>query len=313
MRVAALRWWVVDLDERTVTWSAAMCSDAGLPARDTVLSLEAALAHMHPEDRADAAAKVGSETDDGSGRMVGPTGEVRRLRYSARLIRDDHSLWVATALDVTREDELDTQLELTRRAPGLTDRAAFVELIGNRLSYEAGGLWCADGPEPWVAQTRWRARGRADLSGLEAALDAIDVGSTGPFAAVVATGEPLAVAGEGTRPSVLALRTERLGGGPALAVWMGAPKPVHRRLQLPLLRAMASGLLVARDGQRVLSARELEVLRLASDGASGPEIAQRIHVSPETVKTHFDHAYEKLGVRNRAAAVAVALRSGLID
>jgi ATP/maltotriose-dependent transcriptional regulator MalT len=63
---------------------------------------------------------------------------------------------------------------------------------------------------------------------------------------------------------------------------------------------------------RPLSSRELEVLRLAAEGHSGPEIASCLTITPATVKTHFENIYEKLGVRDRAAAVAVALRGGLI-
>jgi two-component system nitrate/nitrite response regulator NarL len=62
-----------------------------------------------------------------------------------------------------------------------------------------------------------------------------------------------------------------------------------------------------------LSARELEVLALAADGNSGPQIAERLILSPATVKTHFQNIYEKLGVCDRAAAVARALRSGLME
>jgi PAS domain S-box-containing protein len=62
-----------------------------------------------------------------------------------------------------------------------------------------------------------------------------------------------------------------------------------------------------------LSERELEVLRLAADGNSGPQIAAELRLSPATVKSHFEHIYEKLGLGDRVAAVAYALRAGLID
>jgi DNA-binding CsgD family transcriptional regulator len=62
-----------------------------------------------------------------------------------------------------------------------------------------------------------------------------------------------------------------------------------------------------------LSPRELEVLKLAAEGLSGPKIADRLVVSPSTVKTHFENIYEKLGVGDRAGAVAQALRVGLIS
>jgi DNA-binding CsgD family transcriptional regulator len=63
---------------------------------------------------------------------------------------------------------------------------------------------------------------------------------------------------------------------------------------------------------RPLTPRELEVLRVAAEGNTGPQIAASLFISPATVKTHFDNIYEKLGVSDRAAAVAQAIRLGLI-
>jgi two-component system, NarL family, nitrate/nitrite response regulator NarL len=61
-----------------------------------------------------------------------------------------------------------------------------------------------------------------------------------------------------------------------------------------------------------LSAREREILELLAEGASAPEIARRLYLSPATVKTHLHNVYEKLGVSERAAAVAEGMRRGLI-
>jgi two-component system, NarL family, nitrate/nitrite response regulator NarL len=63
----------------------------------------------------------------------------------------------------------------------------------------------------------------------------------------------------------------------------------------------------------VLSQREREVLELIAEGLSAPEVAKRLHVSPATVKTHLQSLYEKLGVSDRAAAVASAMRNGLLE
>ncbi|MDX6583023.1 MAG: hypothetical protein QOI10_2207 [Solirubrobacterales bacterium] len=60
-----------------------------------------------------------------------------------------------------------------------------------------------------------------------------------------------------------------------------------------------------------LTPRELQVLQRAADGGSGPAIAEALEISPATVKSHFEHVYAKLGVADRASAVAVALRNGL--
>jgi DNA-binding CsgD family transcriptional regulator len=61
-----------------------------------------------------------------------------------------------------------------------------------------------------------------------------------------------------------------------------------------------------------LTPRELEILELAAGGCNGPMIAAQLVVSAATVRTHFEHIYEKLEVRDRAAAVAKAMRLGLI-
>jgi two-component system nitrate/nitrite response regulator NarL len=62
-----------------------------------------------------------------------------------------------------------------------------------------------------------------------------------------------------------------------------------------------------------LSGRETEILRSIAAGRSLPEIATELSLGVTTVKTHVQHLYRKLGVSDRAAAVAEAMRRGLID
>ncbi|UWE10153.1 response regulator [Actinacidiphila bryophytorum] len=59
--------------------------------------------------------------------------------------------------------------------------------------------------------------------------------------------------------------------------------------------------------------RELEILRLVAAGTTNKEAARRLFISEATVKTHLLHLYAKLGVRDRAAAVAAAYKAGLLD
>ena len=61
-----------------------------------------------------------------------------------------------------------------------------------------------------------------------------------------------------------------------------------------------------------LTPREMQILRLAADGFSGPQIADQLEITVATVGTHMTHIYQRLGVSDRAAAVAVGIRSGLI-
>jgi two-component system nitrate/nitrite response regulator NarL len=62
-----------------------------------------------------------------------------------------------------------------------------------------------------------------------------------------------------------------------------------------------------------LTPRELEILALAAQGSSTPQIAGHLHLSAATVKTHLQNTYDKLGVTDRTAAVAVAMRRGLLE
>ncbi|RAG81869.1 DNA-binding response regulator [Streptacidiphilus pinicola] len=63
----------------------------------------------------------------------------------------------------------------------------------------------------------------------------------------------------------------------------------------------------------LLTDRELEILRLVAAGTSNKEAAKRLFISEATVKTHLLHLYGKLGVRDRAAAVAAGYQRGLLS
>jgi two-component system nitrate/nitrite response regulator NarL len=69
----------------------------------------------------------------------------------------------------------------------------------------------------------------------------------------------------------------------------------------------------AENERPALTAREREILRLTADGRSAPQIAEQLYLSPTTVRTHLQHLYEKLGVSDRAAAVAEAMRQRLLE
>ena len=66
-------------------------------------------------------------------------------------------------------------------------------------------------------------------------------------------------------------------------------------------------------GPPKLTDREQEVLHLVAEGYSAPEIGKHIHLSTTTVKSHLHSLYEKLGVSDRAAAVAEAMRRGMLE
>ena len=67
-----------------------------------------------------------------------------------------------------------------------------------------------------------------------------------------------------------------------------------------------------RGGPAGLTAREIEVLRLAARGLSNKEIAERLVISPKTVASHIEHIYAKIDASTRAAASLFAMQHGLL-
>jgi two-component system, NarL family, nitrate/nitrite response regulator NarL len=77
---------------------------------------------------------------------------------------------------------------------------------------------------------------------------------------------------------------------------------------------LAQQIRAQRDGRRtLLSEREREVLGHVAEGRSAPEIGRLLFLSTATVKGHLQSLYDKLGVSDRAAAVAEAMRRGLLE
>ena len=90
-------------------------------------------------------------------------------------------------------------------------------------------------------------------------------------------------------------------------------------VSLPSLRVDAFSVGIATEIQMretserpALTERESEVLKLMSEGRTAQNIGEELHLSEATVKTHLHNLYEKLEVSDRAAAVATAMRWGLL-
>jgi DNA-binding CsgD family transcriptional regulator len=93
------------------------------------------------------------------------------------------------------------------------------------------------------------------------------------------------------------------------------PSPGELR-SLAALAHMIAGFFAQRPAElsiALLSERECQILQLAAEGVSGQQIAAELHISTETVKSHFKRIYTKLQVSDRAAGVAQAMRLGLIN
>lgn len=103
-----------------------------------------------------------------------------------------------------------------------------------------------------------------------------------------------------------------------LGIWL-AHKLTKPRIEKVLVErrvvVAASPDFVLNEAERLrlgISQRELEVLQLVAEGLSNQQIAERLFVSLNTVKTHSSRIFEKLEVRNRTQAVDTARRVGLI-
>ena len=73
------------------------------------------------------------------------------------------------------------------------------------------------------------------------------------------------------------------------------------------------GTFLSRDTQDLLTPREREILQLLADGMSNADVAAKLFISQETVKSHVRHILAKLEADTRTHAVAIALRDSIID
>jgi DNA-binding NarL/FixJ family response regulator len=77
--------------------------------------------------------------------------------------------------------------------------------------------------------------------------------------------------------------------------------------------ALMPAFLTGRDKDDMLTAREREILQLLADGMSNADVASKLFISQETVKSHVRHILAKLEADTRTHAVAIALRDAIID
>src|SRR4051812_30533002 len=77
--------------------------------------------------------------------------------------------------------------------------------------------------------------------------------------------------------------------------------------------ALMPSFLAGRDREDMLTGREREILQLLADGMSNADVATKLFISQETVKSHVRHILTKLEADTRTQAVAIALREAIID
>ncbi len=278
-------------------------------------------------------------------RIMLPDGSAREMLYRGRIERGDDgepAYWVGSAQDVTRQRVTEREL-YARYAVTLALRewvsfeegaVGLLRRLGTALDFPLGSLWTwREDTQEVGCRASWSA---VDVDPAEFSLAMRDLSyALGAGAPGRAWGSrrPVIIPDLSTEPEYAhAAFVSHLGLTSGLAFpAIGPDGPVavlcfygtDRREPSPrLLRTLIGigdelGRFLARRREplevRAPSKRELEVLRLAAEGNSGPQIAELLVLAPSTIKTHFENIYEKLGVSDRPAAVAYALRTGLID
>ena len=344
-QVARLGIWQLFPETGELRWSDNLYRIHGLEPAEGVPSRQVLLDVTHPDDTARVVryadnllrARIPSPLDY---RVISPKGGVRHLRSTVSAVDRDGSnarVIVGSVQDLTAERR--AEREIASRIAATSALAAWESfeqgmdgLLGglvDALGARAGAAWLPDG-EALVAKVFW-SKDAAATSEFEAATQSLRLsrgsGLPGrvweaktPSAELTASPEcerGEAAAGAGLR-GLVAIPV--VHAGELLAV-VELASTEETTLTERFARSLAGighevgEFLAHRRGELVpppLTARELEVLQLAAQGYSGRQIAERLRISPATIKTHFEHIYSKFGVRGRAAAVAQALRAGLI-
>lgn len=336
--------WVPETDERR--WSDNLFRIFGLEPGEIAPSRDFLFERIHPDDRAelDRAAqrfkRTGEITSPMDYRFFRPDGEMRYLRSTHALVEgpDGRQRLIGPIQDITDQRRAEREIaahvavsEALAHWKSLEQGAVrLLEALGAAMDFEAGVLWL---PEDRVLTARflWQSR-RRDGSEFESVTRQLRFPrGAGLPGRVWESQQPLRISKAGQEESferrgaldlagAVAFPATHDGETVAVLEFYSQEDPELTERSLRTLAGIGHELgrfLVARKGElgtaRALTPRELEVLQLAAYGLSGREIASHLIVSPSTVKTHFNHIYEKLSVSDRAAAVATALRLGLIE
>jgi DNA-binding CsgD family transcriptional regulator len=343
--------WALDLATRESVWTDELCRLHGLRPGSTP-SVEEIVATVHVDDRERIAALLADvverpEDVPASGiaadYRVNRPGGVRELRFLGRIERDRDgapAYWLGSAQDVTEQRVTERELRVRYAlSQALREWESFDEgvvvllrRLGTALEFPLGTLWAWDEEaQALFCRAFWAAPDVDAAAAEELARRLRFRPGQGAPGRAWSKGRPVVVrrlseTSWARRPEGAALGLESgiavpaVGDdGPVAALAFYSFEPVEpgpRIVEgLADVAAELGRFLTRHRGRlepRTLSGREVDVLQLAAEGCTGPEIAERLRVSPSTVKTHFENLYEKLGVGDRAAAVARALRTGLI-
>ena len=306
------------------------------------------LAYAHPKDRDRVQATLADIADGGSFetldyRIVRDDDVVRHVRVTVAFVDEADGRpkrFVGSVQDVTAQDSVARKLGAHAAVSKALDEwqefepgaQALLAGFGTAMNLSFGALWV---PERVLLTARvvWHLQD-ASLATLAEATRDRNPGYGGPTLGrawksrqPVASNEPAADKPPQRAAAIRAAGIKATIAIPAVAadealavLEFFAPEPIDPTDRL--LRALNGigheiGYFLARHrgelAAPVLTPREVQVLQLAARALSATAIAAEMQVSPATVKRHFEDAYARLGVSDRAAAVALAMRQGLIS
>jgi len=330
-----------------IEWSDNLFRIYGLQPGEITPSVEYVVAHCHPDDQG----RVKRAKDDlgrtGRGRelryrYVWPDGTVRHLTstvVSAAKAGERSRMVAGTVQDVTDQHQAERELAarfavsdaLCDWEPGPLGARRLVRDLAEALEFDFGVMWIPRNRvlAAWVI---WQARALYSPERESEVAEVRLARGDGLTGSAWASGLPTRVAdltdGASDTLRELDARTGMYGslavparyGDEVLAVLTFASRRQAALTDQFMRSLLGIGyeighFLARRRGELsapVLSPRELQVLQLSATGYARREIAEEMKLSEATVKTHFEHIYRKLGVPDRASAVAEALRHGLI-
>ncbi len=346
-RVAQLGSWQFAPETGELHWSDNLFRLFGLEPGSVIPTAEYVLEMTHPDDqdrRARWMEQLGEGVMDGSidYRIIRADGAIRYLRLTMAEINEDRRprRILATVQDITDQRLAEREIAAHVAVEGaLTEWESFergaeglVRNLAEATGAAAGALWVWD-DDHLAPRAFWRSAMLDDADEFEAATSQLRLApGAGLPGRVWRTGIPIGLNVSDRPDSLRTAEAEAAGlcGAVAFPALNGeevlAVVELYSRegaeLSERLMRTLVGlghvlGQFLAHHrkglGVSVLTPRELEVLQLAAQGNSRQQTAELLTLSPATVKTHMAHINAKLGVSDRAAAVARAVRDGLID
>lgn len=336
--------WVPQTGE--LIWSENHFRLFGLEPNEVKPTEEFLIERVHPEDRERVIGQTEHLRAGGMNRrrfeyrIVREDGQVRQVRSIVTEIEAEPRHIIGFVQDITERRRAEREIQTHTAVAEALGRweslqrsgDSLLQALGEAMDFVAGAIWLPEG-EFLVAHAYWQASS-VDESELEFVARGRRIPrGVGLLGRVWASGQPgsmINVTGDASfEPHELgelaglhgAVAFPALEGEDVVAVLKFYSREEFQSTD----RLMQSLIGIGREfghflgrrraelGASALTPRELQVLQLGSQGNSVLEIATKLVVSRDTVKTHFRHAYSKLDVHDRAEAVALAIRLGLIE